>query len=141
MMINGSADAEESVTGSRTGFDSTNSDGNGNGQDGEIARFLQDVVAEVAHSQRAAIGRNGSSEAFDSERLASLDAVSITNPSETPAGVQLPAPFCRPLPMRYEYHLVPMLPSVQCLDDCYRLSTVKIPCERKAHKYAQAVAG
>ena len=47
MMINGSADAEESVTGSRTGFDSTNSDGNGNGQDGEIARFLQDVVAEV----------------------------------------------------------------------------------------------
>ena len=97
-MINGSADAEESVTGSRAGFDSTNSDGNGNGQDGEIARFLQDVVAEVAHSQRAAIGRNGSSEAFDSERLASLDAVSIIDQTEARRGAELSAPLCRPLP-------------------------------------------
>src|SRR6266404_3405854 len=95
MMINGSADAEESVTGSRDGFDSTNS--NGDRRDGEIARFLQDVVAEVAHSQRAAIGRNGSSEAFNSERLASLDAVSIINQTGASAAAE-PPPLCRPLP-------------------------------------------
>ena len=94
-MINGSADAEESVTGSRDGFDSTNS--NGDRRDGEIARFLQDVVAEVAHSQRAAIGRNGSSEAFNSERLASLDAVSIINQTGASAAAE-PPPLCRPLP-------------------------------------------
>ena len=94
-MINGSADAEESVPGSRDGFDSTNS--NGDRREGEIARFLQDVVAEVAHSQRAAIGRNGSSEAFNSERLASLDAVSIINQTEAPAAAE-PAPLCRALP-------------------------------------------
>jgi lipopolysaccharide/colanic/teichoic acid biosynthesis glycosyltransferase len=96
MMINGSADAEESVTGSRKGFDSTNS--NGDRGDGEIARFLQDVVTDVARSQRDAIGRNGSSEAFDSERLASLDAVSIINQTGARARAELPAPLCPPLP-------------------------------------------
>src|SRR5438552_8091484 len=95
MMINGSADAEESVPGSQDGFDSTNS--NGDRRDGEIAGFLQDVVAEVAHSQRADIGRNGSYEAFDSERVASLDAVSIINQTEAPAAAE-PAPLCRALP-------------------------------------------
>jgi len=95
-MINGSADAEESVTGSRTSFDLTNS--NGDRRDGEIARFLQDVVVDAARSQREAIGRNGSSGAFNSERLASLDAVSILNQSEAPAGAELTAPLCRPLP-------------------------------------------
>src|SRR5438105_8814090 len=94
-MINGSADAEESVTGSRTSFDLTNS--NGDRRDGEIARFLQDVVVDAARSQREAIGRNGSSGAFNSERLASLDAVSILNQSEAPAGAELTAPLCRPL--------------------------------------------
>src|SRR5438552_14342651 len=96
MMINGSADAEESIPGSRDGFDSTNS--NGDRREGEIARFLQNVVAEVAHSQRAAVGRNGSSEAFNSERLASLDAVSIINQTEARRGAELSAPLCRPLP-------------------------------------------
>jgi lipopolysaccharide/colanic/teichoic acid biosynthesis glycosyltransferase len=97
MMINGSADAEESITGSHKGFDSTNS--NGAGGDGEIARFLQGVVTDVARSQRDAIGRNSSSEAFDSERLASLDAVSIINQTEAPARAELPAPLCHPLPV------------------------------------------
>jgi lipopolysaccharide/colanic/teichoic acid biosynthesis glycosyltransferase len=96
MMINGSADAEESITGSRDSFDLINS---GNDEEnGEIAHFLQDVVTDVARSQRDGIGRNGSSEAFDSGRLASLDAVSIINQTEAHGGAQLPAPLCPPLP-------------------------------------------
>src|SRR5947209_17795320 len=95
-MINGSADAEEPVTGSRASFHSTNS--NGDRRDGEIARFLQDVVVDAARSQREAIGRNGSSEALNSGRLASLDAVSIINQSEAPAGAELTPPLRHPLP-------------------------------------------
>src|SRR5438874_336413 len=96
MMMNGSADAEESVTSPRDGFDSINS--GREEENGEIARFLLDVVTDVARSQRDAIGRNGSSEAFDSGRLASLDAISIINQTEAHAGARLPAPLCPPLP-------------------------------------------
>jgi len=95
-MMNGSADAEESVTSPRDGFDSINS--GREEENGEIARFLLDVVTDVARSQRDAIGRNGSSEAFDSGRLASLDAISIINQAEAHAGAELPAPLCPPLP-------------------------------------------
>ncbi len=95
-MINGSADAEESITGSRDGFDLINS--GHEEENGEIAHFLQDVVTNVARSQRDAIGRNGSSEAFDSGRLASLDAVLIINQTEAHAGAELPALLCPPLP-------------------------------------------
>ena len=94
-MINGSADAEESVTGSREGFDSTNF--SRDGRDREIACFLENVVAEVARSQRARIGRSSSADAFGSD-LASLDAVSIVNQSEAPAQGELSAPLYRPLP-------------------------------------------
>src|SRR6266404_250944 len=96
MMINGSADAEESITGSRDGFDLINS--GHEEENGEIAHFLQDVVTNVARSQREANGRNGSSEAFDSGRLASLDAVSIFNQTEAHARADLPTPLCPPLP-------------------------------------------
>ena len=96
MMINGSADAEESVTGSRESFHSTNS--RRDAGDGEIACFLHDVVAEVARSQRVHIERNGSDEASGSG-LASLDAVSITSRTEAPAMSELPAPLRRPLPV------------------------------------------
>src|SRR5438477_2371133 len=89
MMINGSADAEESITDSRDSSDLISS---GHQEENrEIDRFLQDVVTDVARSQRDAIGRNGS-EAFDSERLASLDA--IINQTEAHAGARLPAPLC-----------------------------------------------
>src|SRR5437588_78182 len=96
MMINGSADAEESITDSRDGFDLINS--NPEEENGEIARFLQEAVTDVARSQRDAIGRNGSSGAFDSERLASFDAVSIINRTEAHAEAELSAPLCPPLP-------------------------------------------
>ena len=95
-MINGSADADESITDSRNGFDSINS---GNDEEnGELARFLQDVVTDVARSQRDPLGRNGLSEAFDSERPASLDAVSIVNQAAGHGGAELPALLCPPLP-------------------------------------------
>ena len=95
-MINGSADAEESITRSRDGFDLINS---GHGEEnGELDRFLQDVVTDVARSQRDPIGRNGSSEAFDSGRLASLDAVSIINQAEAHGGAELSARLSPPLP-------------------------------------------
>jgi len=96
MMINGSADAEESITRSRDGFDLINS--GHDEENGEVDRFLQEVVTDVARSQRDPIRRNGSSEAFDSGRLVSLDAVSIINQAEAHGRAELPARLSPPLP-------------------------------------------
>lgn len=62
-MINGSAEAERSVTGSRERHHSS-SHQNGNGQDSDITRFLHEVVTDVARSHRgstapAAVGVHG----------------------------------------------------------------------------------
>src|SRR5438105_15140465 len=89
MMTNGSADTDESITDSRDGFDSINS--GHDEENGELDRFLQDVVTDVARSQRDPVGRNGSSETSSSGRLASLDAVSIVNRAEARGGAELPA--------------------------------------------------
>src|SRR5438874_12424840 len=71
MMINGSADAEESITRSRDGFDLINS--GHDEENGEVDRFLQEVVTDVARSQCDPIRRHGSSAEIDSGRLVTLD--------------------------------------------------------------------
>ncbi|HEY2103041.1 MAG TPA: sugar transferase [Chthoniobacterales bacterium] len=94
-MMNGSAEAEKSVTGSREGFHSITADNKG---EGEVARFLQDVVAEVARSQRAAPGLNGSAGEFGFDP-ASLDGRGSLNGKSSPESVELPAALCTDLPV------------------------------------------
>ena len=95
-MINfGLTNAEGSVTGSRERFHSANN--SSNGQEGEIASFLEDIVAEVAHAQRVPSGVNGSP-TLEFDRANAGDAVGFLN-CEGPQSAELPAPLYPGLPV------------------------------------------
>jgi lipopolysaccharide/colanic/teichoic acid biosynthesis glycosyltransferase len=94
MMMNGSAEAEKSVTGSREGFHSTTPNNEG---DSELSRFLQNAVTEVARSQRATGDRNGSAGEFSFDH-ARPDGSGSLNGKTAPNRAELPAALCPGLP-------------------------------------------
>jgi lipopolysaccharide/colanic/teichoic acid biosynthesis glycosyltransferase len=94
MMMNGSAEAGKSVTGSRKGFHSTTR--NNEGED-ELSRFLQNAVTEVARSQRPPAGLNGSAGDFRFDP-AHIDGGGSLNGETAPNRAELPAALYPGLP-------------------------------------------
>ena len=90
----GSTNAGQSVTGSRESLHSTNN--SSKGPDGEIASFLDNVVAEVAYAQRATRTVSGST-ALDFDPAKAGNAVGFLD-CEAPQNAELPAPLYPGLP-------------------------------------------